>query len=275
MDGLESLRVINRYDMDGVDEELYEMAKYAVFAEPAIDKATDETLDLPESAIFFAVEYLPGQYDQRADSAAQCIRLLKPGVSVEVKFARVILLSGDLSREDVEAIKGYVITPVDSREASPEKPDTLEMEMEVPADVAVVEGFREKTKEELEEYRQEMGFAMSREDLLHIHKYYVEEEKRDPTITELLVIDTYWSDHCRHTTFFTELTDIYFEDGPYGELVKEAFTEYMEMRKSVYGDRKKDLCLMDMASIGAKYLKKLEKRTTSTSRRKSTPAPSR
>ncbi len=259
MDGLESLRVINRYDMDGVDEELYEMAKYAVFAEPAIDKATDETLDLPESAIFFAVEYLPGQYDQRADSAAQCIRLLKPGVSVEVKFARVILLSGDLSREDVEAIKGYVINPVDSREASPEKPDTLEMEMEVPADVAVVEGFREKTKEELEEYRQEMGFAMSREDLLHIHKYYVEEEKRDPTITELLVIDTYWSDHCRHTTFFTELTDIYFEDGPYGELVKEAFTEYMEMRKSVYGDRKKDLCLMDMASIGAKYLKKAGK----------------
>lgn len=259
LEGLRSLRVINRYDMDGIDDETYIMAKHTVFAEPAVDRATDEVPDLPESAIFFAVEYLPGQYDQRADSARQCIGLMKPGTEARVRFARVIVLEGDLSPKDVESVKEYIINPVDSREAQWEKPETLEMEMAVPEDVAIVHGFCEKSGEELEEYRQEMGFAMSREDLLHIHAYYSQEEKRDPTITELMVIDTYWSDHCRHTTFHTELTDIYFEDGPYGEMVKEAFTEYMEMRKSVYGDRKKSLCLMDMASIGTKYLKKAGK----------------
>lgn len=259
LEGLQSLRVINRYDIDGIDDDTYAMAKYTVFAEPAVDKATDEALNLPESVIFFAVEYLPGQYDQRADSARECIALMKPGSKAQVRFARVIVLEGELSEEDIVTIKNYVINPVDSREAEVEKPVTLDMEMGVPEDIAVVYGFREKTTEELEAYREEMGFAMSREDLLHIHEYYLKEEKRDPTITELLVLDTYWSDHCRHTTFHTELTDIYFEESTYGELVREAFDEYMEMRKSVYGDGKKSLCLMDMASIGTKYLKKAGK----------------
>ncbi|MEG0392770.1 MAG: phosphoribosylformylglycinamidine synthase, partial [Anaerovoracaceae bacterium] len=206
--------------------------------------------------IFFAVEYLPGQYDQRADSAAQCIKLMKPGTECNVKFARIYLLEGNLAQEEVDAIKKYVINPVDSQEAADEKPESLQMETVIPEDVAILHGFREKTEAELEVFRKEMGFAMSKGDLLHIHQYFAQEEKRDPSITELKVIDTYWSDHCRHTTFNTELTDIYFEDGPYGELVKEAFTEYMDIRKSVYGDRKKAICLMDMACIGAKLLKK-------------------
>ncbi|MGI6722256.1 MAG: phosphoribosylformylglycinamidine synthase [Anaerovoracaceae bacterium] len=256
LDGLTGLRIINRYDMDGLDDETYDMAKYTVFAEPAIDTATDEVMPDAGSAVVFAVEYLPGQYDQRADSAAQCISLMKPGTEATVKYAKVYILEGNLSDGDVAAIKGYVINPVDSQEAALEKPDSIELETVPPEDVAVVEGFTDMDDAALEEYRADMELAMSREDLKSIHDYFRDTEKRDPTITEIRVIDTYWSDHCRHTTFGTELTDVYFEDGPYGQLVQEAFAEYMEMRKSVYGDRDKDINLMDMATIGAKYIKK-------------------
>lgn len=257
IEGLSDIRVINRYDVQGVDDETLDMAKFSVFAEPAIDNAYDEELpELFESANFFAVELLPGQYDQRADSAAVCIKLIKPEVDPVVKFARVIVLVGELTEKDVEEIKNYCVNPVDSQMAAIEKPESLEMETVRPDDVAVIEGFTDMTEAQLEDFRGEMGFAMSREDLQHIHGYFKDEEKRNPTITELKVIDTYWSDHCRHTTFNTELTDIYFEDGKYGDIVKEAFAEYLEMRKGVYGDRKKDICLMDMACIGAKYLKK-------------------
>ena len=262
IENLTGIRVINRYDVEGVDDETVEMAKYSVFAEPAIDNAYDEELpELGESANFFAVEFLPGQYDQRADSAAVCIKLIKPEVNPVVKFARVIVLEGKLTDEEVEKIKGYCVNPVDSQMAQLEKQETLALEMVAPADVEIIEGFIDKTDEELEAFRSEMGFAMSKGDLKAIHAYFKDEEKRNPTITELKVIDTYWSDHCRHTTFNTELTDIYFEDGQYGDIVKEAFSEYLEMRKDVYGDRKKDICLMDMACIGAKYLKKEGKAT--------------
>ncbi|MEA4921854.1 MAG: phosphoribosylformylglycinamidine synthase [Eubacteriaceae bacterium] len=258
---LDGLRIINRYDVEGIDEKTYDMAKYTVFAEPAVDAAFEEELPDLGSANFFAVEYLPGQYDQRADSAAQCISLMKPGAQATVKYAKIYILEGELSKSDIAAVKGYVINPVDSREAAAEKPDSLQMETVRPDDVMTVEGFTKMDEEGLETYRNDMGLAMSREDLLHIHKFFKDTEKRDPTMTEIKVIDTYWSDHCRHTTFSTELTDIYFENGPYGELVKEAFSEYMEMRRSVYGDRKKDINLMDMACIGAKYLKKEGKAT--------------
>lgn len=260
--GLTGIRVFNRYDIDGVDGETYEMAKFSVFAEPAIDFAYDE--EMPAEAVaakHFAVEFLPGQYDQRADSAGVCINLMKPEVHPNVKFARVIVLEGNLTDAEFAEIKKYCINPVDSQEASDDKLQTLEMATEVPADVEILEGFTDKTPEELETFRSEMGFAMSEGDLVHIHNYFKNEEKRNPTITELKVIDTYWSDHCRHTTFNTELTDIFFEGGEYGDIVKEAFQEYMEMRKDVYGDRKKDICLMDMACIGAKYLKKEGKAT--------------
>ena len=254
---LKGVRVLNRYDIDGIDDATYEAAKLTVFAEPAIDVVYEETM--PEdlgSAIFFAVEYLPGQYDQRADSASQCIKLMNAEADATVKFARVIILEGDLNDQQVETIRSYCVNPVDSQIAAVEKPENLEMETTVPEDVATVAGFRTMDEAALENYRKEMGFAMSPADIRFVQKYYAEDEDRDPTLTELKVIDTYWSDHCRHTTFNTTLEEVTFEDSPYGRIVKEAFDQYMAMRKDVYGDRDKNLCLMDMACIGAKYLKK-------------------
>ena len=257
LNALKGVRVLNRYDIDGIDDATYEAAKLTVFAEPAIDVVYEETM--PEdlgSAIFFAVEYLPGQYDQRADSASQCIKLMNAEADATVKFARVIILEGDLNDQQVETIRSYCVNPVDSQIAADEKPENLEMETTVPEDVATVAGFRTMDEAALENYRKEMGFAMSPADIQFVQKYYAEDEDRDPTLTELKVIDTYWSDHCRHTTFNTTLEEVTFEDSPYGRIVKEAFDQYMAMRKDVYGDRDKNLCLMDMACIGAKYLKK-------------------
>ena len=254
---LTGVRVLNRYDIDGIDDATYEAAKLTVFAEPAIDVVYEETM--PEelgSAIFFAVEYLPGQYDQRADSASQCIKLMNAEADATVKFARVIILEGDLDDQQVETIRSYCVNPVDSQIAADEKPENLEMETTVPEDVAVITGFRTMDEATLENYRKKMGFAMSPADIQFVQKYYAEDEDRDPTLTELKVIDTYWSDHCRHTTFNTTLEEVTFENSPYGRIVKEAFDQYMGIRKDVYGDRDKNLCLMDMACIGAKYLKK-------------------
>ena len=256
--GLTGVRVLNRYDVDGIDDETYQRARYTVFAEPAIDTAYDEEMPELNGAAFFATEYLPGQYDQRADSAAQCIKLMNVEAEATVKFAKVVVLEGNITAEDVEAVKNYVVNPVDSQVAQAEKPETLEMETVVPADVEIMTGFIDKTEEELESFRKEMGFAMSPADIQLIQEYFRNEEKRDPSITELKVVDTYWSDHCRHTTFNTAITDIEFENSVYGEIVKEAFDQYMGMRADVYGDREKDVCLMDMACIGTKYLKKLD-----------------
>lgn len=260
IDGLSGVRILNRYDMDGIDDATYEAAKYTVFAEPAIDIVYEETM--PEdagSAVFFAVEYLPGQYDQRADSAAQCIKLMNAEAEAVVKFARTIVLEGDIDGKDLEAIKKYCVNPVDSQIAAMEKPDDLAMETVPPEDVPVIDGFRTMTESALEGYRKEMGFAMSTADIAFVQQYYRDEERRDPTLTELKVIDTYWSDHCRHTTFNTTLRDVGFDDSPYGRLVAQAFAQYLDMRKEVYGAKEKNLCLMDMACIGAKYLKKYGK----------------
>ena len=260
IDGLSGVRILNRYDMDGIDDATYEAAKYTVFAEPAIDIVYEETM--PEdagSAVFFAVEYLPGQYDQRADSAAQCIKLMNTEAEAVVKFARTIVLEGDIDGKDLEAIKKYCVNPVDSQIAAMEKPDDLAMETVPPEDVPVIDGFRTMTESALEGYRKEMGFAMSTADIAFVQQYYRDEERRDPTLTELKVIDTYWSDHCRHTTFNTTLRDVGFDDSPYGRLVAQAFAQYLDMRKEVYDAKEKNLCLMDMACIGAKYLKKYGK----------------
>ncbi|MCQ4636190.1 phosphoribosylformylglycinamidine synthase [Anaerovorax odorimutans] len=257
VDGLKGVRILNRYDVDGIDDATYQRTRYTVFAEPAIDIAYDE--HMPEelsSATFFSVEYLPGQYDQRADSAAQCIKLINAQADATVKFARVIVLEGEVTEQQVAAIKNYCVNPVDSQIAENAKPETLEMETVVPEDVKTMDGFIEKDEEALELFRREMEFAMSPDDIRVIQDYFKNEEKRDPSITELKVIDTYWSDHCRHTTFNTSLTDIRFEEGPYGAMVKKAFDEYLDMRNEVYGDREKDVCLMDMACMGTKYLKK-------------------
>ena len=250
---LTGVRVLNRYDIDGIDDATYEAAKLTVFAEPAIDVVYEETM--PEelgSAIFFAVEYLPGQYDQRADSASQCIKLMNAEADATVKFARVIILEGDLDDQQVETIRSYCVNPVDSQIAADEKPENLEMETTVPEDVAVITGFRTMDEATLENYRKKMGFAMSPADIQFVQKYYAEDEDRDPTLTELKVIDTYWSDHCRHTTFNTTLEEVTFEDSPYGRIVKEAFDQYMAMRKDVYGDRDKNLCIKVKAKIDGK-----------------------
>jgi len=254
-EGLTGVRVLNRYDVQGLDDESFEIAKNQVFSEPTVDITYDEEMPDIGDASFFAVEYLPGQYDQRADSAAQCIRLIMAKADPIVKFARIVVLEGKVSEEELEKIAAYCINPVDSQFAVMDKPEVLGMETTVPDDVPVISGFVNKTPDELRAYRQEQGFAMSEEDIFFIQDHFKKEEKRDPSMTELKVIDTYWSDHCRHTTFNTELTDITFDDNSYGKLVEDAFKVYLEMREKVYQDKEKDICLMDMASIGTKYLK--------------------
>ena len=252
---LEGLRLFNRYDIEGVDRSTYESAKYTVFAEAPADTAYDESIRLEEDALYFAVEYLPGQYDQRADSAAQCIKLINIGAQPTVRYAKVIALYGDLSPEDLQAVKAYYINPVDSQEASLEKPQTLNMDMPKPEKVARIEGFIAMSPQQIESLRTENGFAMSRQDLLFVQRYFADEQ-RDPTITELKVIDTYWSDHCRHTTFLTEITQVDFEDSAYGHLLKNAYEDYLSMRREVYGEKDRPISLMDLAVIGTKYLKR-------------------
>ena len=256
--GLTDVRVLNRYDMDGLSDELYRKSVFDVFAEPAVDTVAEE-VDLSDAAFVFASEYLPGQYDQRADSAAQCIQLISMEQKPEVKFSRVIALYGDITPAEADAVKHYCINPVDSQESSMDMPETIAIAADVPEDVKIVEGFREMSDDELRAYRAEMGFAMSEEDLLFVRKHYSEDLMRDPTVTELRVIDTYWSDHCRHTTFSTKITDVKFSDDKYSQLLKKAYERYLEIRDEVYGERiaEKDITLMDLAVIGTKYIKKL------------------
>ena len=252
--GLTGVRIVNRYDIDGIDDETYSRAKYIVLS----DKATELTYDdeLPEdlSPTFFAFEYLPGQYDQRADSAAQCIKALNPFADVIVKYARVIALDGNLSDGDISAVKKYCINPVDSKESAGGKPESLQTAYECADKVKILDGFINLPADGLLELKKQSGFAMSDGDICFIQKYFKDEEKRDPTITEIRALDAYWSDHCRHTTFMTKLNDIKFETGT--EAIKEAFGEYLDIRKEIYGRKEKDVCLMDVACIGAKYLKK-------------------
>ncbi len=256
LEGLRGVRVLNRYDIEGINHDIYEQAKYTVFAEPAIDHAYDERVMIEEGSRFFAVEYLPGQYDQRADSAAQCIKLMNADAQAIVQFARLIVLQGDVSLEAFEAIKKYCINPVDSHEASMSKPDHLSMETVTPAEVKIIDGFIQMADEDLAKFKEEQGFAMSDADLKYVREYFSVDEKRNPTATELKVIDTYWSDHCRHTTFLTKIRSVTFGEGEYAKLIEGAFDEYLDMRNELYGDREKDQCLMDMAVIGAKYIKK-------------------
>jgi phosphoribosylformylglycinamidine synthase len=264
LEELTNVRIINRYDVEGVDEATFENSKYTVFAEPTIDIVYEEELPKNLEGNIFAVEYLPGQYDQRADSAAQCIKMMNAQVNAVVKFARIIVLEGDVSNEQFAVVKHYCINPVDSQEATMGKPENLKLESVVPADVSIIDGFIDMTEDKLETFRKQMGFAMSAKDICFIQGYFKNEEKRNPSITELRVVDTYWSDHCRHTTFMTKLTDINFEEGEYTHVINAAFDEYLAMREEVYGERAhisseeggKDICLMDLACIGAKYLKK-------------------
>lgn len=245
---LSGLRLVNRYDVEGISQELFEQCVPTVFSEPQSDTATLEMPDAQGAAVF-AVEYLPGQFDQRADSASECIQLISQGERPEVRSAKVYYLEGNLSAEDVEAIKHYVINPIEAREASLDERETLAMVYPEPADVEVVEGFLELDEAGLEAFIAERGLAMDLADIVFCQKYFAE-EGRAPSITEIKMIDTYWSDHCRHTTFGTVLEDIQIADAN----VQAAFDRYLEMRHEL-GRDEKPICLMDMGTIGARYLK--------------------
>ena len=254
--GLERVRILNRYDVSGLTEEQFAAAARTVLSEPTMDGVYGEDFSLPEDYQVFAMEYLPGQYDQRADSAAQCVQLLTQGERPQVATARVIGLKGQVSPEEFEKVKHYLINPVESREASLEKPQTLDMQADVPADVARVVGFTSWGDREMEEYFNSMGFAMTLSDLKFCRDYFQDQEHRDPTVTELRVIDTYWSDHCRHTTFLTRLNEIDVEQGPLSAAVEKALQDYLALREELYQGKDKPVSLMDMATIGGKYLRK-------------------
>ncbi len=252
---LEDLRLINRYDAQGLSEEEFEQAVRTILSEPNLDNVYYE-LSIPEDYRYFATEYLPGQYDQRADSTAQCIQLLTAGERPDVLSAKIIAVKGDITDAEFEKIKAYIINPVESRVASLELPDSLELKSDVPADIVRIGGFIAMSDDEIAEYHASMGFAMSVADLCWVRDYFKNDENRDPSLTELKVIDTYWSDHCRHTTFATELDEIKIDEGRYAKALNKALEDYFAVRKEVYGDRDKIVCLMDMACIGTKALKK-------------------
>ena len=250
--GLTGLRVLNRYDAENMDEGLFAYAVNTVFSEPQVDTVSYE---VPQGDVVFAVEPLPGQYDQRADSAAQCIQIISQGNRPTVRTAKVYVLSGSLSEADVAAIKKYVINAVESREASLEKPETLAMAYAAPETVATVTGFTAMDEVALSELLDKLGLAMDLDDLWFLQNYFREEEHRDPTITEIRVVDTYWSDHCRHTTFSTHLDNVVIHDAQ----VQKAYQQYLDARVEVYGEEKaakRPQTLMDIATIGAKTLKK-------------------
>ena len=255
--GLEEVRIINRYDAEGLPEESFKAAVKGVFSEANLDDVYYEEMTFSPEWRVFATEYLPGQYDQRADSAAQCIQLLTVGERPTVTSAKVIAVKGDITDAEFDKIKAYVINPVESRLASMDKPETLDIKSDVPADIVRINGFINMTDEEIAKYHASMGFAMSIADLCWVRDYFKNDENRDPSLTELKVIDTYWSDHCRHTTFATQLDEIKIDEGKYSKAIEEALEQYFELRKEVYGDRKdKIVCLMDMACLGTKVLKK-------------------
>lgn len=261
-----TLRIINMYDVEGITDELFEQCVPTVFSEPQVDNASltlpvegalvgaagsgEGLVSAPEGVHIFAVEPLPGQFDQRADSASECIQLISQGERPLVRSVKVYVLEGDLSDETFEAIKHYIINPIESREASLALRDTLAMQIPEPKPVEVLEGFIDLDEEGLKQFLADRGLAMDLADITFFQKYFRETEKRNPTITEVKVVDTYWSDHCRHTTFGTELTNVVIDD----ETVKLAFNKYLEMRAEL-GREHKPVCLMDMGTIGAKYLR--------------------
>ena len=253
---LKSVRILNRYDLEGLSDEEYQEARSLVLSEAPVDVVRDEEVEIPAGIRSFAVELLPGQYDQREDFAAQCIQAITQGQRPIVAAAKVFLLEGDLSDADFEKIKKYRINPVEAQEAAIEKPETLDMTWDVPKPVAVLDGFRSLDRKGLEDFLNQQELAMSLEDLAFIQEYF-QKENRDPSITEIKVLDTYWSDHCRHTTFETKLENVSITDGVYTQPVAEAYDLYKKDRDFVYGaDTKRPITLMDMACLATKKLKK-------------------
>ncbi len=254
--GVEDVRVLIRYDMEHISDETYEKAVRTVFSEPPVDEVYEETFDT-KGANVFSVEYLPGQFDQRADSAEQCVRLLNENEEPVIRSAVTYVISGELTKEQSDAIKSHCINPVDSREAALSKPDTLASDYEEPEDVAFLNGFCSMEKTALHDLYLSLTLAMTFSDFLHIQAYFRDEEKRDPSMTEIRVLDTYWSDHCRHTTFSTELKDVAFGEGDYREPIQKTYEDYLTAHRDMYaGRRDKFVCLMDIALMAMKQLKK-------------------
>ena len=250
------VRVLIRYDVENISEETYKRALGTVFSEPPVDDVYEENFDNNGGKVF-SVEYLPGQFDQRADSAEQCMKLLKEVEMPVIRTATTYVINGEVTEEQLEAIKNFCINPVDSREAGEAKPATLVQDFEEPEDVKIFDGFKDMAEADLKELYNSLGLAMTFKDFLHIQNYYKTEENRDPSVTEIRVLDTYWSDHCRHTTFSTELTDVKFEEGYYKKPMVETYERYLSDREEIFKGRDdKFVCLMDLALMAMRKLKK-------------------
>lgn len=253
---VENVRVLIRYDIENLSEETYKKALVTIFSEPPVDQVYEEEFPKNPGDLVFSVEYLPGQFDQRADSAEQCVKLLKEDEEPVIRSATTYVVTAPLTAEQEEAIKSFCINPVDSRQADDEKPETLVTEFEVPADILYFDGFADSSEEELKALYGTLNLAMTFKDFLHIQNYYKKEEHRDPSVTEIRVLDTYWSDHCRHTTFSTELKNVSFTDGDYREPMEETYKQYLADREVIYKGRDdKYVCLMDLALMAMKKLR--------------------
>ncbi|MBQ3125164.1 MAG: phosphoribosylformylglycinamidine synthase [Clostridia bacterium] len=253
MKGLTNVRIINRYDVEGITDEEYSKARCLIFSEPPVDNVYDEDVEIKDGKVF-AVEFLPGQFDQRAASAEECISILTAKDRPRVRYAKVYVLTGEVSDSDVEEIKTYVINPVEAREASLEKPDSLDMVVDYPEDVKSIDAFIDMDENAMQSFLSEMGFAMDLDDLKFCQNYFKNTEKRNPTVTELRMIDTYWSDHCRHTTFSTKINNVTIPDGKYADVIRDAFEEYKTAKAELYAPDR-NMCLMNMATIIVKQLK--------------------
>ena len=256
----DNVRVLTRYDMEGVSEDTYNKAKVTIFSEPPIDVVYEESFPMNEKEKCFSQEFLPGQFDQRADSAEQCVKLLNEEETPVIKTATTYVVEGDVTEEQMQTIREYVVNPVDSRITDETKPETLVTNFEEPADVKIFDGFKDMPEAELKALYDSLGLAMTIKDFEHIQNYFKNEEHRDPSMTEIRVLDTYWSDHCRHTTFSTELTNVAFDDGYYKDVIAETYDRYVGATKEMYKGRDdKFVCLMDIALMAMKELKKAGK----------------
>ena len=251
------VRVLIRYDVENIGDETFEKACQTVFSEPPVDVLYREEFETAPGASVFGVEFLPGQFDQRADSAVQCVQFLNAAEKPVIRTATVYVIEGNVTAEELSAIKSFCINPVDSRETGMVKPETLVTVFEEPADVKIFDGFKDMTEADLEALYKSLNLAMTFKDFLHIQNYFKKEEHRDPSMTEIRVLDTYWSDHCRHTTFSTELKDVTFEDGYYRTPIEKTYEQYVADHKEIFKGRDdKFICLMDLALMAMRKLKK-------------------
>ncbi len=257
IEGVKDVRVLIRYDVENISEDTFERAAVSVFSEPPVDILYREAIEIPSDGQVFSVEFLPGQFDQRADSAMQCVKFLKEDEEPVIRTAVTYLITGDISSQDFDRIKAYCINPVDSRETGMDKPDTLIVEYDEPADVIIFDGFRDMDEDALRSLYDSLELAMTFKDFLHIQNYFKGEEHRDPSMTEIRVLDTYWSDHCRHTTFSTELKNIEFKEGYYRTPLETTYQSYLDTRSEIFAGRSdKFICLMDLALMAMRKLKK-------------------